>query len=299
MGLVVNPVGCVAATADPILHPMYDDHHLRRSHLGVGSCSDAEFDIIRIAYRIAAQVVRAADEELRFWFEEQPTNINEARAFWDFSVSGRDECSLSHWFGASDAPRFGERFGNVYSTIKSWSYRFRHGFYGPGTHRPVYFRCRQDRQPDYLAVHASLNVITLYGPWFDLNTPWERAVVIIHEMGHLSRSGLQWVIPGLIGMGVGTGVMLTHGPRDRRNVVCEGYSENKCYGFADNDDFANPFNPFQSDSILVGPNPRALAVEFNAGGSEARRDMMDNIDIYVCYMWNRWVDRGYCRVEAS
>jgi hypothetical protein len=62
------------------------------------------------------------------------------------------------------------------------------------------------------------------------------------------------------------------------------------------------FDPFQPpriyDGTTYGINPKRLVDEFESGSNEGRRDMLDNIDNYVCYMYNRWVDRNYCRVEV-
>lgn len=48
---------------------------------------------------------------------------------------------------------------------------------------------------------------------------------------------------------------------------------------------------------LEGVAPRALVSSFEAGSSEGKRDMLDNIDNYVCYMWNRWIDRKWCQLR--
>ena len=285
--------------AQLLADPVYRGYNYRRSRIAPGHCHGGFADAVWRAFRIAYQLIRTADVELRYWFEENHAGVNldDAREFWRYSATGQPECTLEYWFGDADAEGFGERFGTVYNTIKSWSRCFRRGFYYP-IYQPVYIRCRGDKDlGDTIAVHASLNVITLYADWFTEGSEWWRALVLLHEMGHLSGSSLFFMFPGFFGLGVGQGITLTEGPRDRRNSRCDGWSENKCYAVA------SDANQHSSRATLINtnqipPNPRRLVEDFEAGSKEARRDMLGNIDNYVCYMQNRWVDRDYRRVQV-
>lgn len=260
--------------------------------------------MLRRTYRAAYQMIRTADLELQYWFEEDHgQTVQDARDFWNFSNTGTPECSLAFWFGDANAgggeDDFRERLGIVYLTIKHWSIRFRTGFYYPAD-IPVYIRCRNNWHIDPYAIHASLNVITLYGDWFDVPSgDWGRAIILLHEMGHLSLSGIKFLpVPGLFGATVSQIALLTEGPRDRRHEVCTRY-ENQCYGSPDPLELGAFQPPQIYDGQASGINPRRLVARFEAVGSgEARRDMLHNIDNYVCYMYNRWVDRNYCRVEV-
>ena len=291
--------GSLAPTEAEILTtPAHTGYNYRRSKIASGHCRAGSADTLWRAFRIAYQLIRTADVELRYWFEEHKAGVTlrGAKEFWRYSASGQPECTLEYWFGDADGERFGERFGTVYNTIKSWSRCFRRGFYYP-IYRPVYIRCRADKElGSTIAVHASLNVITLYPSWFTDGTDWWKALMLLHEMGHLSGSSLFFMFPGFFGLGVGQGVMLTRGPRDRRNSRCNGWSENKCYAVSSSANDTIDENTLIS-THQVPPNPRRLVEEFEAGSSEGRRDMLGNIDNYVCYMHNRWVDRNYCRVE--
>lgn len=46
------------------------------------------------------------------------------------------------------------------------------------------------------------------------------------------------------------------------------------------------------DQLLRGDNPRTLAESFDNGNTGAGKTARNNIDNYVAFMWNRFVDRG-------
>lgn len=234
------------------------------------------------AFKLAYQVIRSAEKELDYW-NDQPKAYK--GTMWQGYIE-KASGSLAHWFGRTDAGRFEERWVAVYHTIRDWSFRFRNG-YIPGF--PVKLKCYKHKDPSYSASHVEPNVINLYKQFFD-KSPNQKAITLLHEMGHMSRGDLfPWLLPApLPGAGVGLGLVLVGGPRDRRNDVCV-HEKEKCYRTIG--------STLPNNNELKGPNPRALVAEFEGGSKEGYRDMLDNIDNYVCYMWNRWVDRGYCRLQ--
>jgi hypothetical protein len=46
------------------------------------------------------------------------------------------------------------------------------------------------------------------------------------------------------------------------------------------------------DDLFSGGNPRILAEAATRGNGSARTTLINNIDNYLCYMWNRYADRG-------
>ena len=114
------------------------------------------------------------------------------------------------------------------------------------------------------ARHIARNTIELMPDYFDL-TPAEQAVSLLHEMGH-------WAI----GMTA---------PRDERDDLCSGgwnREENMCYR-----DVAAITD---MDSRFRSGNPRTLAIAADRGSGHALGVALNNIDNYVCWMWNRFND---------
>lgn len=272
----------------------YNAEDMRRCKVGLCRCSGKELEGVKVPFHLAYQVIRSAEVEMKFWYDRLDSHPASVRLFWRARKKPLVAMgTLEHWFGTADAgDDFEERFRAVFETIRAWSYRFRHGFYG--VHLPVYIKCRGDKHTNWPARHLNLNVITLAAGYFEKN-PTSRAITLLHEMGHLSRSGLfPWLFPLPVGFSLGLGTALRLGPRDRRNDVCHSVSivedSRKCYRTSQDE--------MEPDEWLFGPNPEALVELFQAGDDEGRRDMLDNIDNYVCYMWNRWVDRGYCSLRS-
>ena len=168
-----------------LMHPaLYTSEAYRRSKIEPGHCRNESARRVFRAFRTAYQMIRSADLELQYWYDQSHSNPLDERDFWDFTgVTSQDECSLAHWFGNAGAEEFDERFETVCITIRAWSLRFRRGFYWPAN-IPVYIRCRDDWHINAFGVHASLNVITLYGDFFDNEmSNWDRGLCILHEMG--------------------------------------------------------------------------------------------------------------------
>ena len=100
--------------------------------------------------------------------------------------------------------------------------------------------------------------------------------VLIHEMGHYSGAGGVPYTPNFV-IGAWSGLLAA--PRDRRNDVCGG---GRCYQ-----------GSIFSNGLYNGGRPHELVEEFEQGNNDAGHDMLDNIDNYASYMWNRWQDRNY------
>jgi len=233
---------------------------------------------------LAYQVIRSAEKELDYWAEQPESH---RKTMWRGYIK-HPQASLAHWFGTTNAPKFSDRWAVLHHTIRKWSFRFRRGYTPFGI--PVKFRCYKHRSRTYAAYHIEPNVVHLYKLFFD-KSPIQQSLTLLHEMGHMSRRDhVPWLLPSpVLGPAIGLGAVLAGGPRDRRNAVCTGYSENKCY--------RNILHHSEENQLQLGDNPRALVAKFEEGSKEGYRDMLDNIDNYVCYMWNRWVDRGYCRIK--
>lgn len=139
------------------------------------------------------------------------------------------------------------------------------------------------------ARHSTVNGISLYKVWFDTLAANDRAAALIHEMGHLSQTYVHAYLTPFLPIGLGLGLLYGKSPSDRSNSdACDG----KCYAEY----------PMQGNALACAPNmfnglePRALVTAWEAGTNNTYTDMMKNIDNYVCYMWNRWMDRKACEI---
>lgn len=234
------------------------------------------------AYDLAYQTIRFAERELDHWAE---MDMDTRRFLWQRGQLTADEgarrATLGYWFGAADSPNFSKRFTDVHQTIRDWSHCFRHGFYGHGIHRPVYIRCHPNEPNEASAYHAEPNVITLCPGWYEQG-PKNRAMVILHEMGHYSGRAVplvsfHWSMTGWVG--------LVFNPRDRKNDICSKWQgQRRCY---------QGDIPHAQPQMYIGGDPKRLANLFDDGDQNAEADMLGNIDNYVSYLWNRWQDRNY------
>jgi hypothetical protein len=241
------------------------------------------------AFNLAYQVCRSAELELAHWAQQPEAH---RRNMWRAMVT-QPTSTLEYWFGGANERNFNERFDTVVSTVAWWSYRFRHGFYTIPL--PVYLHCKPNYNfSDWICRHSAVNTITLYRNWFNYNgMPFganSQAGDLLHEMGHLSQLNKGWLaseafpVGGLLGIGLAVALAGIVGPTDRRNSVCPG----KCYS-------ETPM----TGPLYVGTRPRALVTAFEGGSDSAYRDMIHNIDNYVCYMWNRYQDRGRCFIRVG
>lgn len=175
-----------------------------------------------------------------------------------------EEASLAYWFGADYSPsRTNQVLTKIESVLTEWSLAHCAGFRGL---LPVWIRCKsRDNDSATPARHLVANTIELFPRYFRMSQR-KRWVTMLHEMGHRS-----------------TGLLT---PRDERHDLCAGgwnRKENMCYrNHNDVDD--------QTDKRFVGGNPRNLAIAAQGGNKDARKTALNNIDNYVCYMWNRHRD---------
>jgi hypothetical protein len=214
---------------------------------------------IEDAYRKAYWRVRAAEIEIN-----QVSYIHRA-AYWN-QYEQHPESRLADWFGASTAPHFEERFNKVREVLGKLSWRYRHGFWW--YHSPVIIRCKLLGWGETPAWHFAVNQIALMPSWFDDFDATHRTITMMHEMGHYSLGDAGHL-------------------RDESHDTChsphlKGKRKHKCYRGSLTDQ--NTFN---------SGNPFHLAVQFNLTESSEIMDiMLNNVDNYTCYMWNRWEDRG-------
>jgi hypothetical protein len=243
-------------------HPELDpsDAQFRRQRIGVGKLTGSELDQVRRAYGRAFLVCGSAWHELRSLQE----NSEDMAVLWNGSIDFAN-ASLGFWFGESvsedDALR--TTVSKIREVVDAWLSGFRCGFRDM---LPVFIR-RKAIEPvfgDPPARHIARNTIELMPDYFDL-TPAQQAVSLLHEMGH-------WAI----------GVTA---PRDERDDLCSGgwnREENMCYR-----DVAAITD---LDSRFRSGNPRTLAIAADRGSGHALGVALNNIDNYVCWMWNRFND---------
>lgn len=241
------------------------DWKYRRKTKGPGKCTGTTNDKVLVAFRWAYKMCRSAELELNY-IANHP-NLLHRRTLWGAEVNHGFNASWAYWFGTpSTFIDLDTRILVVHDYIKSWSRAFRTGFYKTNKH-PVYIRCKSKEciGDGTKARHLVRNTIELCnGTYFGLE-PEQRAITMLHEMGHFSSGNITT-------------------PRDERNnTFCEGgwnISKNMCYR-----------DRFSSNSkIFKGGNPKVLA-DASFGSMDAFYTMVNNIDNYVCLMWNRWQDR--------
>ncbi len=235
--------------------------------------------ILEDRFEKAYQVVRSAELELlgylQYWDDE-----TKLRSLWTARHQHR-VAALDFWFGSFKARWFRTRLLTVAHTLANWSACFEHGFYG--FHKPVLIRLYTNSGSN-AGFHAEPNVVTLCRPWFDIEKKYgeferveaEQVFTVIHEMGHYSGAGGVPYTPNFV-IGAWSGLLAA--PRDRRNDVCGG---GRCYQ-----------GSIFSNGLYNGGRPHELVEEFEQGNNDAGHDMLDNIDNYASYMWNRWQDRNY------
>jgi len=246
-----------------------------------GACYGSQ--LVKDRFELAYQVLRSAELEVLGYLEYWE---NQEALEWLWSARETyDQSTLEYWFGRASSRWFRSRLATVAITLSNWSACFRHGFYG--FHKPVFLRCYPNNGSN-AGFHAEPNVVTLARPWFEIADKYgsmntaqieaEQVFTVIHEMGHYSGAGgVSYTNHFWINAWAG----LIAAPRDRQNDVCGG----KCYqGSTSN---------FSAKPLYGGGAPHDLVVKFESGNDDAGEDMLDNIDNYVSYMWNRWIDRNY------
>lgn len=257
-----------------------------------GGCAGSQ--MVKNRFWLAHQVVAAAASEIDHW-GNLPESVR--REMWNRQAyhspanpdvgfpgppvdeDGLPVATLSYWFGDANADSFGLRWARLSYIVRMWEYRFRHGFYN--YHNPVYLRCKQKKTCAGYSYHRQHNTITLCKGWFDIKTQHpptviqeaDQATIIIHEMGHHCTD-------------------LGQPPWDRRHGAC---GKGRCYQAL----LGDIEQEYPNRPIFVGGDPRDLVLAFENGSESAMKDMMWNIDNYQSWFWNRWMDRGRCRLVTS
>jgi hypothetical protein len=257
-------------TEKPVSDPeLPTSGRFRTFESGVGACTGSRFKMLKRAFSEAHFVVRQALKDLDSLSEASDA---ERRWAWNATTEYHPEwTTLGYWFGEEighDPQGLENTLGYIHEMIARWELAFRKGFYYNGN--GVFFRCKEsDCLGDPPARHLTRNTIELCPPFFD-DPPEndverrrieneERLITVVHEMGH-------WLL--------GSATR----PRDeRRSFVCSGgwnIAQNMCY----RDKISRA-----ADRYFKGGNPRALAM----AGFNERHVALNNIDNYVCWMWNR------------
>jgi hypothetical protein len=296
----------------------------RRYTVGKGQCSgdkgDSDFwdgqsgekAVIHDSFFWAYQVLRAAELEMEQWID---LPVDDKKRFW-VTFRRFPEATLETWLGDVDGEDFEGRFKFVYATLAAWSYRFRHGFYSWAhtfsVDLEVLLSCRPEL--DGRADHTLLNVIRLKDDFFNdgITTPVKTGQIqtMLHEMGHWARVDFypflhSWGMQGIVNLVQDYGLP-NDDLDDRQDPMCMGWNDNKCYCGRTNDAWEGIASPFIGSNAfvildgttpLLGAAPFALVAQANGGSKSARNRMLSNIDNFVGYLWNRWLDHGYCNLD--
>lgn len=246
------------------MHPEIDisKAKFRRQRSGAGKCTGVKLKQTTQAYSVSYSLAMGALAEVR--------SIKQSGAdrqiLWHGSVRHK-EASLAYWFGADySTAQINRMLTKIEEILFQWSLGFCAGFRGL---LPVFIRCKSTNNvggSHTYARHLVKNTIELLPRYFD-QTANGRIITLLHEMGHRSTALLR--------------------PRDERHPLCGGgwnRKENMCYRARKQVD--------SEKRLFRSGNPRALAEAAGKGDVSARKTALNNIDNYVCYMWNREIDHG-------
>jgi hypothetical protein len=232
----------------------------RRQRTAVGKCTGNKLKAVKRAYLAAYCLVEGARREIN-----TISRNSDAGILWHGSVE-YVEASLAYWFGADYSPaQMSRMLTRIEGILTEWSLSFCAGFRGL---LPVFIRCKSVNAvgDGTLGRHLVKNTIELTPAYFNLSRN-QQTITLLHEMGHRSTAMLK--------------------PRDERHDLCSGgwnRKENMCYREHDEID--------QGRKIFIAGSPRLLAEAAENGNTSARQTALNNIDNYVCYMWNRQRDHG-------
>ncbi|NJL71436.1 MAG: hypothetical protein HC888_07370 [Candidatus Competibacteraceae bacterium] len=294
---------------------------------GKGQCSEGEQKAVNEAFWMAYQFVRSAEVEMAEW---EDRSVEDKQYFWQ-AYQRKGNSTLETWFGGATMPFFEERFKVVLETLKAVSFRYRHGFYSVGSVSadiPVTIKCRPDMDDGpVVASHTAINVITLKKLWWGFEAPqgrmdMRRPCIVVHEMFHWCRN--DFVVPLGPGFNLFSSVLIQNiwldDLDDRKDDACVfGVfdEKNKCYqqtgaiAIGEWEWGSGPFvlpieKPFAGNTgyyLTLSErltNPGVLVENFDLQvDGDAMYKMMGNIDNFVSYLWNRWVDHGYCRLNSQ
>lgn len=239
----------------------YRDARFRRQKRGVGKCTGNKLKQVTSSFAYGYVLCESARREVRHIMDSG----EDARILWHASAE-KVEASLGYWFGNDySLAQMSRMLHKIDDMLTEWSLAFCGGFRNI---LPVYIRCksRNSGSAQNMARHTFKNTIELMPRYF--NQPKARQdATMLHEMGHRCKSLLK--------------------PRDERHDLCIGgwnADQNMCYR-------DTPTIRTHNSTYRFG-NPRVLALEATNGNTSARKTLLNNIDNYVCYMWNRYVDHG-------
>jgi len=233
----------------------------RRQRVGIGKCTGDKLKDVKRAFANSYMMLECAKIEVRK-IRQNPTD---ARILWHASKEF-EEASLSYWFGENYSQRETmTMLHKIDDILTEWSMAYCGGFRDI---LPVFIRCKsKNGVGGGPARHLVKNTIELFPRYFNM-TRQRQTVTMLHEMGHRCKSLLK--------------------PRDERHDLCSGgwnSKENMCY---------RTVSEIQDDwnDIFTSGNPRILARAATDGNGSAKKTLLNNIDNYVCFMWNRCVDHG-------
>lgn len=233
----------------------------RRQKRGIGKCTGNKLKDVMRAYSNAYYYAESARQEVSA-IRHSP----DAELLWHASYK-YETASLAYWFGADyNSRQINHMLTKIESILTEWSMAFCGGFRGL---LPVWIRCKsKNGVGGGPARHLVANTIELFPLYFSMSQQ-KRQITMLHEMGHRSTA-------------------LTT-PRDERHDLCTGgwnRKNNMCYRDPDDVDKTSS----EKNRMFQAGNPRELAIAATGGNLDARKTALNNIDNYVCYMWNRHRD---------
>ncbi|MBL4685904.1 MAG: hypothetical protein JKY37_15015 [Nannocystaceae bacterium] len=261
-----TPVGLVCFPPSVFTQP--SPARFRRQEHAIGKCVGGNLQAVAEAFEAAYVICRAAELELDFFVTLSDAEL---LLLWEASFDDGNNASLAYWFGAANSPDLVSRRNWIAAVVHAVSYAFRNGF--RSFYQPVFIRCKsKECVGDAIARHILINTVELCADWFE-QIEEDRVTILLHEMFHHAITALV--------------------PRDRNNPLCTDFGT-ECYQnfLVNSQRFANGWPLFE------GGNPRRLAEAFDEGNASVSNDMLNNIDNFMSWIWNRWVDREDCRLDT-
>jgi hypothetical protein len=151
----------------------------RTQKMAVGKCTGQKLEEIKSAFGVAYKICAAAEREV----SHISKLTADRQAFYWNSYNSRRESSLGYWFGET-TPLKNIKYvlTEIIRTLKAWEKAFRKGFWGK---QPVFVRCKTvNAVGNPPARHLVRNTIEICPPFFKQPSFVQRAITILHEMGH-------------------------------------------------------------------------------------------------------------------
>lgn len=310
---------------------------LRFAFSGKDQCSDTEKVAVNNAFWMAYQLVRSAELEMAEWENRAIEDKRYFWQAYQREIDSTLETWFGGAYMPFFEERFAVVLATLKSASFRYRNGF-YSIGGLSLGIPVTFNCRPEVEK-YTGLHTPVNNIKLGSDWFGWTSSdpnkmdMRRTITIVHEMLHYCRNDF----PLLLGdwASVTNIVIIQYfwfgDLTDRHDPDCTtGPDPGKCYrpnnqrlgkwefGNGPFDNIQKPFigdtmgyySPFVGLSSQIGDvlvngngnleNPARLVWNFEQQvDGDAKYKMMGNVDNFVCWIWNRWIDHGYCRLDHT